>query len=53
MASRTKQLIKMLDKLIRQEHLYTDEQLKTMKAQMRVIKEELAEEESKQSKGFK
>ena len=53
MASRAKQLIKMLDKLIRQEHLYTDEQLKTMKAQMRVIKEELAEEESKQSKGFK
>tara|TARA_B100000965_G_scaffold384468_1_gene384729 strand:+ start:776 stop:937 length:162 start_codon:yes stop_codon:yes gene_type:complete len=53
MASRAKQLVKMLDKLIRQEHLYTDEQLKTMKAQMRVIKEELAEEESKQSKGFK
>jgi len=53
MASRAKQLVKMLDRLIRQEHLYTDEQLKTMKAQMRVIKEELAEEESKQSKGFK
>tara|TARA_B100001094_G_C18140939_1_gene777834 strand:- start:53 stop:214 length:162 start_codon:yes stop_codon:yes gene_type:complete len=53
MASRAKQLVKMLDKLIGQEHLYTDEQLKTMKAQMRVIKEELAEEESKQSKGFK
>tara|TARA_B100001029_G_C14618336_1_gene212710 strand:- start:44 stop:208 length:165 start_codon:yes stop_codon:yes gene_type:complete len=52
MADRARRLIKMLDRLIKQDHLYTDEQLKTMKAQMRVIKEELAEEESKKSKGF-
>ncbi len=50
--SRSKRLVKMLERLIKQDHLYTDEQLKNMKAQLRVVKEELARIESKTSKGF-
>ena len=42
----------MLERLIKQDHLYTDEQLKNMKAQLRVVKEELARIELKTSKGF-
>jgi len=42
----------MLERLIKQDHLYSDEQLKDMKAQLRILKEELARIESKTSKGF-
>jgi len=42
----------MLARLLKQDHLYTDEQIKTMKSQLRVIKEELATAEAKNSKGF-
>ena len=52
MSARAKKLIKMLERLIRQDHLYSNEQLKQMKSQLRVIKEELAELEAKTSKGF-
>ena len=50
--SRAKRLIKMLERLIKKDFLYTDTQLKEMKAQLRVVKQELAEAEAKQSKGF-
>ena len=52
MSARAKKLIKMLERLIRQDHLYSNEQLKQMKSQLRVVKEELAELEAKTSKGF-
>jgi len=52
MSARAKRLVKMLERLISKEHLYTDDQLKLMKSQLRVIKEELAENEAKNSKGF-
>ena len=52
MSTRAKKLIKMLERLIKQDHLYSNEQLKQMKSQLRVIKEELAELEAKTSKGF-
>mgnify|MGYP004325289091 FL=1 len=42
----------MLEKLINMEHLYTDEQIHDMKKQLRVVKDELAVLEAKQSKGF-
>jgi len=41
-----------LNRLLKQEHLYSEEQLKEMKSQLRVVKEELAELEAKMSKGF-
>ena len=50
--SRAKRLIKMLERLIKNDFLYTDTQLKEMKAQLRVLKEELAVAEAKTSKGF-
>jgi hypothetical protein len=52
MSLRAKKLVKLLERLIRQDHLYSDEQLKQMKSQLRVVKEELAELEAKTSKGF-
>ena len=50
--SRIKKLVKLLEKLVKQDHLYTDEKIREMKAQLRVVKEELAELEKKTSKGF-
>ena len=50
--NRAKRLIKMLQRLLKQEHLYTDDQIKSMKSQLKVIKEELAVVEAKNSKGF-
>ena len=50
--SRARRLVKMLERLLKQDHLYTDEQIKTMKSQLRVIKEELAVSDAKKSKGF-
>lgn len=52
MTGRAKELVKMLERLIKQDHLYSNEQLKQMKSQLRVVKEELAELETKSSKGF-
>ena len=52
MTKRAKELVKLLEKLTKQDHLYSSEQLKEMKAQLRVVKQELAELEAKTSKGF-
>lgn len=52
MTNRAKQLVKLLGKLTEQDHLYSGEQLKEMKTQLRVVKEELAQIEAKYSKGF-
>ena len=51
--SRAKRLIKMLERLIKKDYLYTEEELKTIKSQLRPVKEELAAAEAKTSKGFK
>ena len=50
--TRAKKLIKMMKRLMKSEFLYTDEELKDMRAQLRVLEEELALQESKNSKGF-
>lgn len=50
--SRSKELIKLLERLIKQDHLYSDEQLKKMKSQLRAAKEALSQIETKYSKGF-
>ena len=50
--NRATRLIKMLQRLLKQEHLYTDDQIKSMKSQLKVIKEELSAVEAKNSKGF-
>jgi len=50
--ARAKRLVKLLKRLIAQEHLYTDEQLKEMKKQLRVVEEEMNNLDSKLKKGF-
>ncbi len=52
MTNRARKLIKLLERLTKQEHLYSAEQLKEMKSQLRVVKQELADLEAKTSKGF-
>ena len=53
MTDRAKKLIKLLERLVKQEHLYSDSQLKEMKSQLRLAKEELTKLEAQTSKGFK
>ena len=50
--SRAKRLIKMLERLLKQDHLYSDEELRYMKNQLKVVKEELAATGAKNYKGF-
>ena len=50
---RARKCMKLLRRLVKQEHLYTEEKLIEMKKQLRVLEEELAELEKKVSKGFK
>jgi len=50
--TRAKKLVKLLERLIKQEHLYTSEKIVEMRSQLRVVKEEIAELEKKTSKGF-
>ncbi len=50
--SRAKRMINLLERLIKQDYIYTEEKLRELKAQVRVLKEEVAEREAKSSKGF-
>ena len=50
--TRAKKLVKVLEKIIAQEHLYTDEQLREMKRQLRVVKEEMNNLNTKLKRGF-
>jgi len=52
MTNRSKKLIKLLERLIKQDHLYTEEKIIEMKGQLRELKKQLAEIEKKTSKGF-
>ncbi len=52
MTSRARELVKLLERMAKQEHLYSAEQLIEMKKQLRVVKQELAELEAQTSKGF-
>ena len=52
MINRAKELVKLLERLSKQDHLYSDEEIKEIKKQLRVVKEELANIERQTSKGF-
>jgi hypothetical protein len=49
---KARKYLKLLRRLVRQEHFYTDEKLIEMKRQVKNLEEELATIESKVSKGF-
>ena len=50
--TRAKKLVKLLERLIKQDHLYTEDKIKEMKAQLRAVKEEIAQLEAQTFKGF-
>lgn len=50
--SRAKKLVKLLERLIKQDHLYTDDKIQEMKAQLRAVKEQIAQLEEQTFKGF-
>ena len=50
--TRTKKLVKLLERLIAQEYLYTEEQVIQMKRQLRVVKEEMNNLNTKLKRGF-
>ena len=52
MTNRAKKLVKLLERLVKQDHLYTEEKIIEMKQQLRTFKEQLSELETKTSKGF-
>ena len=52
MMTRAKQLVKLLERMLKQDHLFSEEQLIEIKQQLRIVKKELAEVESQTSKGF-
>jgi hypothetical protein len=52
MSNRARELVKLLERLIKQDHLYDNEQLIEMKKQLRVVKQELTDLEAQTSKGF-
>jgi len=49
---KAKELVKLLERLIKQDHLYTDDKIREMKVQLRELKAQLADIEKKTSKGF-
>ena len=51
--SRAKRLIKLLERLLKRDYLYDEEQIKIIREQLKVAKNELAMIEEKTSKGFK
>ena len=53
LTSRAKRLIKLLERLLKKDYLYDREQLKLIREQLKVAKNELAMIEEKTSKGFK
>ena len=50
--TRTKRLVKLLEKLIAQEYLYSEELIIAMKKQLRVVKEEMNNLNTKLKRGF-
>ena len=49
----SKRLIKLLERLLKKDYLYDKEQLKLIREQLKVAKNELAKIEEQTSKGFK
>ena len=50
---RLKRLIKLLERLLKEDYLYDEDQIKLLREQLKVAKNELAMIEEKTSKGFK
>ena len=53
MTDRATKLLKLLKRMVKQEHLYTEEQIIEMKKNIRSVEEELDRIKLETSKGFK
>jgi len=53
MTDRATRLLKLLKRMLKQEHLYTDDQIKEIKNNIRSVEEELYRIKVETSKGFK
>ena len=53
MTDRANKLLKLLKRMLKQEHLYTEEQIIEMKKNIRSVEEELDRIKLETSKGFK
>ena len=49
---RARELVKLLERLIKQDHLYSQENIKEMKNYLNTVKQQVAEYEKENSKGF-
>ena len=50
--SRARKMLNLLKRLVKQEYLYTDEKLKEIKSQIKILEEEISEMEKRTFKGF-
>ena len=52
MPSKAKELIKLLERLIKQDHLYDSDKIEEIKKELYSLKQQVAEQEKQNSKGF-
>ena len=50
--SRAKQMLTLLKRLVKNEFLYSEEKIRQVKSQIRILEEEISAMEAKNSKGF-
>ena len=50
--SRARKMLNLLKRLVKQDYLYTEEKLKEIKSQIKVLEHEISEMENKTFKGF-
>ena len=50
--SRARKMLNLLKRLVKQDYLYTEEKLKEIKSQIKVLEHEISEMEKKTFKGF-
>ena len=50
--SRAKRVVRMLERVLKKDHLYNDEELKLIREQLKVARNELARIQEQTSKGF-
>ena len=50
--SRAKRIIRMLERVLKKDHLYNEEELKLIREQLKVARNELARIQEQTSKGF-
>jgi len=53
MTNRGKKLVKMLERLIKQDHLYSQDEIRELKRQLRTVKGQLNELDAMEKRGFK